>query len=1510
MKLVDANDGDDLKLLHQFNCCLNIDPNQHFRFISAKNFWSPSTTTTLSSTATTSLSSSTSSSPSSPTSSSTSSATPIVDYHGHDHQQRQKVDQKQQVVVATVDDNNLLLPKALYNGHHPHQQQQQQQVVDQQQQQQQVVDQQQQQTTKVDEKNLFPPPFSSKTYAEFKSSPSTTQSPVTTIDNQQTITPPIDYIGSIDTSVQQQSIPIQSGRSTSSPSLSSTLPRNMVIMDHNHHQQIQQQQQQQYHHVADVYEPRQHPIHKYWTLPRSIATGNNLGVEYISMDHQVPTEIERRHQQQQLQHQQQLQQQAESSQTKIAQTKQIYSQHQQYDTTESYYTTTTTGEESVLSPPTPPLPQPMITNGDSEKILSTTTTAQQPLMMNAATAKSQQQDNMIQTEQPKQQQQQSSCDSTLMNKSERYKAFIRDMQNEMQLQTSSSGDGRNNKSFSSPITTIDNQQQTICVKVKQPRFKGTDYHLTIDNKPIHQSQQSTNIGHIEDYEPGIRNSIFEREKQMFYNDIFNYIDSIFAEVLATTAVSANQRKHMNGGLATKDADIVDQHQTAEQQQQSPKMATKMEKKYYFHENCVFNQLTSSPPTTVTTIAPGLNQPHNIGSSGGGSGYDSDSTYILRKNKGKIIPQPASPSVYRAVQRGEDIPFQGLQRTTPSSSMKQQLSSSSSSAASGMFMNGGNRNLKFDQTTDTDSGIDFNLSRKSDNDGDNGDDDWQNLDEWQTQITNDFDYIYDTLRSVSNNRPLSSTKKLDKKSKSVAFEAVDEVQLIEPDPESDEFYDDDDEDEDITMFDDNDQEAEYSYGGLLRPGSHRPDDKAHSFEHFLNTQPDLIDKVSRLKSDDPSNSVRMMNKSKTSRKSRSKSPKICRNNAGRTPPILRNDNLTSDSELESSTDHYPIMKKIISPDNIQQQFTSPPKLSSAVPKSYFHSPNIFIDDPATANAAAVEIDPIHSPVHNNAMRLPQQQPSGSTAPTTERLNIHYRISGGSGSIDDDSFHSLNSPNRSYARHYTGPCGGPLPGSQSIKPVTTTDNTTYSLQRHHYMPQPMSPPVVALDRYDRRLLYSTPTSISTKEPTTGKMAKVLYDFQAMARNELAVKKGDLVTIRKLINQQWMEVEDCSSGLVGFVPRTYLDIDETSTPTPATSSSSPNGIARAKFDFNAKTNVEISFKKGEKLTLLRRVDENWYEGMNERQHVGIFPVSYVEVMKQVANASAIHASLSFLHDQHLSSAIITATVEASASAITTTTKTSTTLKNDGNKNDDILETPSSSSPSSLSSMLLLNQFSGTKLPQHQHQHQHQQHHNHPLTSIQPISSMPQLPTETCSNSGTGGGGGSGSVYGQHYHQQHDHHHHHHHHHQESSRKNIDNDSRSSSIQYSNQIYFSSTRSEPSGSTISNSTGVGGGYEVGGNSGGSSNYSSTSNIMHQIRRAPDASRSQPGANVERFCLPKPKIYRVLYPYQPQQPDELELQYGDLLTVTIKCDDGWFLGRSTLTGKFGTFPGNYVEQT
>ncbi|XP_049869863.1 uncharacterized protein LOC126369484 isoform X4 [Pectinophora gossypiella] len=54
---------------------------------------------------------------------------------------------------------------------------------------------------------------------------------------------------------------------------------------------------------------------------------------------------------------------------------------------------------------------------------------------------------------------------------------------------------------------------------------------------------------------------------------------------------------------------------------------------------------------------------------------------------------------------------------------------------------------------------------------------------------------------------------------------------------------------------------------------------------------------------------------------------------------------------------------------------------------------------------------------------------------------------------------------------------------------------------------------------------------------------------------------------------------------------------------------------------------------------------------------------------------------------------------------------------------------------------------------------------------------------------------------------------------------------------------------------------------------------------------------------------YRAMYKYRPQNPDELELNEGDTVYVLEQCDDGWYVGSSQRTGRFGTFPGNYVER-
>nr|XP_026250675.1 sorbin and SH3 domain-containing protein 1 isoform X31 [Urocitellus parryii] len=131
-----------------------------------------------------------------------------------------------------------------------------------------------------------------------------------------------------------------------------------------------------------------------------------------------------------------------------------------------------------------------------------------------------------------------------------------------------------------------------------------------------------------------------------------------------------------------------------------------------------------------------------------------------------------------------------------------------------------------------------------------------------------------------------------------------------------------------------------------------------------------------------------------------------------------------------------------------------------------------------------------------------------------------------------------------------------------------------------------------------------------------ARAKFDFKAQTLKELPLQKGDIVYIYKQIDQNWYEGEH--HGRVGIFPRTYIEL------LPPAEKAQPKkltpvqvleyGEAIAKFNFNGDTQVEMSFRKGERITLLRQVDENWYEGRipgTSRQ--GIFPITYVDVIKR---------------------------------------------------------------------------------------------------------------------------------------------------------------------------------------------------------------------------------------------------------------------------------------------------------
>uniref|UniRef100_A0A673B8E9 Sorbin and SH3 domain containing 1 n=1 Tax=Sphaeramia orbicularis TaxID=375764 RepID=A0A673B8E9_9TELE len=150
----------------------------------------------------------------------------------------------------------------------------------------------------------------------------------------------------------------------------------------------------------------------------------------------------------------------------------------------------------------------------------------------------------------------------------------------------------------------------------------------------------------------------------------------------------------------------------------------------------------------------------------------------------------------------------------------------------------------------------------------------------------------------------------------------------------------------------------------------------------------------------------------------------------------------------------------------------------------------------------------------------------------------------------------------------------------------------------------------------LLNITDNTEKRKSGVERTPAMARFDFRAESLKELPFQKGDIVYIIRQVDQNWYEGEH--HGRVGIFPRSYVEL------LPPTEKAQPKksapvqvleyGEAVARFNFTGDTVVEMSFRKGERITLIRRVDENWYEGkISGTNRQGIFPVTYVEVHKR---------------------------------------------------------------------------------------------------------------------------------------------------------------------------------------------------------------------------------------------------------------------------------------------------------
>ncbi|KAM8786302.1 sorbin and SH3 domain-containing protein 2 isoform 7-T7 [Rhynchonycteris naso] len=196
--------------------------------------------------------------------------------------------------------------------------------------------------------------------------------------------------------------------------------------------------------------------------------------------------------------------------------------------------------------------------------------------------------------------------------------------------------------------------------------------------------------------------------------------------------------------------------------------------------------------------------------------------------------------------------------------------------------------------------------------------------------------------------------------------------------------------------------------------------------------------------------------------------------------------------------------------------------------------------------------------------------------------------------------------------TSPGRADLPGPSATltQSFVSSSPSSPSRAKDHESPRSYSSTLTDLGRSAPRERRGAPEK--EKLP-----AKAVYDFKAQTSKELSFKKGDTVYILRKIDQNWYEGEH--HGRVGIFPISYVEKltpPEKAQPARPPPPAQPGeiGEAIAKYNFNADTNVELSLRKGDRVILLKRVDQNWYEGKipgTNRQ--GIFPVSYVEVVKR---------------------------------------------------------------------------------------------------------------------------------------------------------------------------------------------------------------------------------------------------------------------------------------------------------
>ncbi|VVC34064.1 Hypothetical protein CINCED_3A002221 [Cinara cedri] len=374
-----------------------------------------------------------------------------------------------------------------------------------------------------------------------------------------------------------------------------------------------------------------------------------------------------------------------------------------------------------------------------------------------------------------------------------------------------------------------------------------------------------------------------------------------------------------------------------------------------------------------------------------------------------------------------------------------------------------------------------------------------------------------------------------------------------------------------------------------------------------------------------------------------------------------------------------------------------------------------------------------------------------------------------------------------------------------------------------------------------------------------ARALYDYSSKESGDLNFKKGDMIILRQKVDSNWYQGE--ANGVIGIFPLSYVQVFPTSL---------PSHIPQCKALYDFKMNKEddegcLSFSKGDVITVMKRVDQNWAEGKIGNR-IGIFPLSFVD-LNQIARAlmklsssqpiqsriapptpeeapilsyeaSGISQSPNTKHNVSDEAKTASDNIKGIGENISSPSSTATPSPNTTSPSD-TLSSSSSHSPSHAAFVdVATNRSLPTSNPDPPKRHSF-------TNGVGPVSLAPHLP---------------------------------------------ENKRHSAEILSQDDIaVFSSPNAN---------------LEI------PSNQANGMKDSKLHRHGSLRSHSRPIVNQSlrsKVPLHLPAKHVALYPYKPQKGDELELKRGQLYMVTECCQDGWYKGTSLKTNCSGVFPGNYV---